>query len=98
MKKLFLTTAVTLKSYFFAVTAWASDADWAESITEVAKKGEQGLFSVAIAIFGVLIILAGVVMATTGRIDGGRMFTIIVAGILIAVGPTAVRTLFGWQI
>ncbi len=71
----------------------AGDADWVQPATDLIESLESGLVKIGTVVVGVGVIIVGLVACLTSRMDWSKFGYVLMGGILIMTGPTAVRAL-----
>ncbi len=90
-----------LKSFFLFIPLiipkilFAADGAWAESATTMMDDVKAGLMSFASIFLGCVIIVTGLVMAFYGKLDAAKLWSLIIAGVIIGAGGTAMDLLIG---
>jgi type IV secretory pathway VirB2 component (pilin) len=86
---------VMAATFLLSPPAWAQSGDWAESFVNILDSLNSGFgrFGLLVVAFGVIAV--GLWAAATGRMDWNRMIYVVIGGICITVGPTAILQLLG---
>ncbi len=71
----------------------AGDADGVQPATDLIESLESGLVKIGTVVVGVGVIIVGLVACLTSRMDWSKFGYVLMGGILIMTGPTAVRAL-----
>ena len=85
------TKAILAASLLFPARAMAQD--WSAPATSMLESLESGLVSIAAPVIGVGVIVYGIWAMVSGRIDIMRLAQLVVAGGIVIIGPTLLRTL-----
>lgn len=78
-----------------AALAQINEGSWVKPATDLAGTLESGLVQIGGPVIGIGIIVLGIIGALAGRIEWSRVAMVVVGGLLIMVGPAALRALLG---
>jgi type IV secretory pathway VirB2 component (pilin) len=87
--------ALSLVAVWLPDVAFAQNKDWVKPAENLIGDLTGGLVQIGIPVVGLGVIILGIWAAISGRIDWMRMGMILVAGILITLGPSIMSTLLG---
>ena len=76
--------AIAVAIYFIPALAFASD--WHTEATKKVEEFRVGAVSIVSGVGGVSILVIVGIMLFTGRIEGGRIVNLVLAGALLAIG------------
>lgn len=89
LKNAILSSSVILSNEVFA----AGSSDWIKPGVSLVEDVEVGLVDLAIMAIGIGLVAAGIIGGITGRLDWGKIGTIVAAGLIVTAGPAGVRIL-----
>lgn len=76
-------------------TAWAQSSDWAEPATDIIDDIGAGMQLLGGGVMGLAVLFVGVMAMVSGRINWQWVLAILVGGILVFLGGTAIKELLG---
>ncbi len=89
LSKAILTTTVMISSNAYA----AGSADWVKPATSLMESLEVGMVDIGALIIGIGLIGVALWGAASGKLDWGKIATVVICGVIITAGPAGVRLL-----
>ena len=75
--------------------AWAQSGDWVDPATDIIDEIGAGMQALGAALLGIAVAVVGIMAMVSGRINWQWVLAILIGGILVFLGGTAVRELLG---
>ena len=76
-------------------TAWGQSSDWVDPATDIIDDIGAGMQVLGAALLGIAVAVVGIMAMVSGRINWQWVLAILVGGVLVFLGGTAVRELLG---
>ena len=88
---------VFLTVFLFIVwnTAWAQSSDWVDPATDIIDDIGAGMQVLGGGVMGLAVLFVGVMAMVSGRINWQWVLAILVGGVLVFLGGTAIKELLG---
>ena len=86
---------LTVFLFFVWNTAWAQSSDWVEPATDIIDDIGAGMQILGGGVMGLAVLVVGIMAMVSGRINWQWVLAILVGGILVFLGGTAIKELLG---